>query len=83
MQLCSPVVVLCSLDRYTSDRGLTLTSQKKAPVEPYTPPALYSIRQGTVKGIHGFSAFVRLDGEDKDALVHVTQLKAWRGGLSL
>lgn len=44
--------------------------------ELFDPPALYSIHQGTVKGIHGFGAFVRLDGNwDKDALVHVTQLK--------
>jgi predicted RNA-binding protein with RPS1 domain len=51
------------------------------PKELFDPPALYSIHQGTVKGIHGFGAFVRLDGKwDKDALVHVTQLKASEEG---
>ncbi len=54
--------------------------RQAAQVEPYNPPALYSIRQGTVMGIHPFGAFVRLDGEEKDALVHVTQLKVGREG---
>jgi len=52
--------------------------RQSAQGEPYNPPALYSIRQGTVMGIHPFGAFVRLDGEEKDALVHVTQLKVGR-----
>ena len=50
-------------------------SQEGAP-KPFDPPELYSIHQGTVMGCHAFGAFVRLDGAwDRDALVHVTQLK--------
>lgn len=51
------------------------------PKDIFDPPELYSVHQGTVTGVHGFGAFVSLDGSwDKDALIHVTQLKVAEDG---
>ncbi len=41
----------------------------------FEPPELHTIHRGTVVGLQEFGAFIRLEGVNRDGLVHVSQMK--------